>query len=291
MRAFLVARKVFEDFGRHDGPLLAAAIAYYTLLSIFPLILGLIALLGLIVSDPSTRTEFIAAVASLFPGAEPLIQSTVFQVVEGRGTAGAIATIGLIWSASGVFGGISRALDIIWHVPQSRNVVVNSLLGVGLVFGVGIIFVVSLLLSAGLRVVHDSSLPWLGIPLGSIPLLFGLIGFVVPFAITFGIFAGIYKFVPNARLTWQQVWPGALLASVLFELSKQLFAWYLATFANYNAVYGSIGAVIALVTWAYYVAIVLLLGAEVNATISPPGPGRGRIPLAEKISSPDVARR
>jgi membrane protein len=268
MKALSVARQVISEFGRVNGTILAAAIAYYTLLSIFPLILGLLAIVGMVISDPETQGKLIADVAGLFPGSEQLIQSTILEVVDGRQTAGIVATIVLIWSASGVFGGISQALDRIWKVPQSRNVVLNAVLAVGLVFAVALIFVASLVLSAGLRIAQNLNLPLLGISLGSVPFLFALIGFVVPFLLSFGIFAGIYGFVPNVHLTWQQVWPGALLASLLFEVSKQAFAWYLSSFANYNAVYGSIGAVIALATWAYYAAIVLLLGAQLNAVLS-----------------------
>ena len=73
--------------------------------------------------------------------------------------------------------------------------------------------------------------------------------------------------MPNVKLAWRCAWPGALLAAILFEASKQLFAFYLSRFAHLNAVYGSIGAVVAMVTWAYYVAIVLILGAEFNVAV------------------------
>lgn len=268
MRALTVARQVITEFGRVNGTILAAAIAYYTLLSIFPLILGLIALVGLIIGNPETQRRLVADVAGLFPGSDQLIQSTIRQVVQGRGTAGIVATLGLVWSASGVFSGISQALDRIWKVPESRNLALNTVLAIGLVFAVGLIFVASLVLSAGLRLAENLDLPLLGVSLGAVPFLFDLVGLVLPLLITFGIFAAIYRFIPNIRLTWPQVWPGALLASLLFEASKQAFAWYLSSFAHYNAVYGSIGAVIALLTWSYYAAIVLLLGAELNAVLS-----------------------
>src|SRR5439155_20436877 len=88
-----------------------------------------------------------------------------------------------------------------------------------------------------------------------------------PLLITFAIFLLLYRWVPNVTVAWTCAWPGALLAAVLFEASKQLFAFYLSSFAHLNAVYGSIGAVIALVTWAYYSAIVLLLGAEFDVAL------------------------
>jgi membrane protein len=268
LRVLRVVQSTIEAFGRDNGTTLAAAIAYYTLLSIFPLILGLLALLGAIVGGPVARDRFIVEVAALFPGAAPLITSTVTQVVIGRGAAGIVATVGLIWSASGVFGGISLALNQVWQVKQQRNFVVNAVLAVGLVIAVGLIFMVSLVLTAGLRLAETFNLPLLGGALGQTPFLFPLLGLLLPLLITLGVIAGIFRWIPHVHLTWRYVWPGALFAAVLVEIGKQAFALYLGSFANLNAVYGPIGAVIALVTWAYYMAIVLILGAELNAVLA-----------------------
>src|SRR5712692_6176441 len=174
MKIVLLIRDTIAAFGRHDGTILAAAIAYYTLLSVFPLVLGLVALLGLVISDPARRGDLVASIANLFPGANDLIQQTVSDVVRGRQAAGMVATAGLLWSASGVFGGISRALDRIWGVQEWRHVVLSALLAIGLVLAVGVIFVLSLALSAALRLAESANLPILGISLGSLPLLFPL---------------------------------------------------------------------------------------------------------------------
>src|SRR5262249_44532608 len=143
-KAVALARATFEAFGRNNGTILAAAIAYYTLLSIFPLILGLLALLGIFFSDPTVHAEFVAAVASIFPGSAPLIEQTVEQVVAGRGPAGVIATLGLIWGGSGVFGSISLAMDRIWQVEQMRNPILATVRAVALVPAVALVFVASL---------------------------------------------------------------------------------------------------------------------------------------------------
>ncbi len=123
-------------------------------------------------------------------------------------------------------------------------------------------------LSTGLRVAADLGLRVLGAEPSSLPYVVAILGVAFPLAITFIIFCLVYGLMPNRILVWSRIWPGALLASVLFEIGKQVFAWYLSTFAHYNAVYGSIGAVIALVTWSYYAAIVLLIGAQLNAVLS-----------------------
>ncbi|HLH73137.1 MAG TPA: YihY/virulence factor BrkB family protein, partial [Chloroflexota bacterium] len=241
MRALEIARETVAAFQRDRGTTYAAVIAYYTLLSVFPLILGMIAVLGIVFSDPSVRAQFISSVAGLFPGSASFIQQTVQQVMRGRETAGIIAVIGLIWSASGVFGAITQALDVIWAVPHGRGLIQSTALAVGMVLGVGIIFVASLLLSTALSVAVNYHLPLLDWSLTSIPLFFPLLSLALPWLVTFGIFVGLYWFVPNTPLTWPDAWPGAVLASALFEVSKQVFVWYLANFTHYTAVYGSIG--------------------------------------------------
>lgn len=269
MKVLSLAREVLFAFNRHNDSTLAAAIAYYTLLSIFPLLLGLLALGGVIVSDPDTRARLVDDVAAVFPvGSDELIRSTVQDVVKGRQTAGLVATVGLIWSAAGVFGAITQALDRIWHTPRLRNLPETIALSIALELAVGIIFVVSLLVSAGLELALSFRLPILGLSLSALPLLVPLLGVALPLLVTFGVFLLIYFVGPNLRLTADCVWPGAALASVLFEVSKQAFALYLSRFAHLNAVYGPIGAVIALTTWAYIAALILLVGAEINAALA-----------------------
>jgi membrane protein len=268
MKTISIIRETIASFGRDRGTLLAASIAYYTLLSIFPMILGLLAIAGVIFDDPATRERFVTGVASLFPGSESLIVSTIDDVVSGRGSAGLVATLGLLWSASGVFSTVAVALNTIWRVPSERNPIASAVLAVALVFGVGLIFGLSLLLSTALAIVANLRVPLLGVSLADVPLLIALFGLALPLLMTFAVFAFIYRFIPNRWLGWSVVWPGAVLASFLFEVGKQVFVWYLSSVAHLNAVYGSIGAVIAMVVWSYYAAIILLIGAEFNATLA-----------------------
>lgn len=267
MKAVSVVREMIRDFGQDNGPLLAASIAYYALLSIFPMTLGLLALAGLFFADPATRVRLVQGIASAFPGSEDVILGTINDVVTGRGPAGVVATLGLIWSASGVFSAISTSLNAIWRVPKQRNAIMSALLAICLVLAVGLVFVVSLILSTALTVAAKLNLPVLGVSLDQVPALFSLLSLALPLAITFAVFTLIYRIVPNRRLDWRDVWPGAVLASALLEVSKQVFVVYLAEYANLNAVYGSIGTVIALLIWSYYAAVVLLLGAELDAVL------------------------
>ncbi|HUX87444.1 MAG TPA: YihY/virulence factor BrkB family protein, partial [Chloroflexota bacterium] len=238
------------------------------LLSVFPLILGIVAIFGFVFNDPAVRAQFINSVAALFPDSANLVESTIEQIVRGRGAASVVAVVSLIWFGSGVFGAIAQALDVIWQVPRERGLIQSAVLGVVMVLGVGVVFLAVLVLSAALSVAASFQIPFLGWSLANIPFLFAFLSLILPWVVTFVIFAVVYKYVPNTSLSWKDAWPGAVLASVLIEVSQQLFVWYLRNFAAFNAVYGSIGTVIVFLTWADYAAIVLLIGAEFNATLA-----------------------
>ena len=268
MKVFALAKETVAKFSQDNGNILAAALAYYTLFSIFPLILGLVAIAGFAVPQNGARDHFIQAIASQFPGSDAFIETTVRQVIQGRGAAGIIATIGLIWSASGVFGALTLSLDRITGSRQPRGFVGSTLLALGLVFGVGALFIFSLVVSALLGIAFSTRLPVVGLSLSEIPALYPLVAFVVPMVVTFFALGFLYHFVPSEHMPWNDVWPGAIIAATAFEVAKQLFAIYLGTIANFNAVYGSIGAVIGLLTWAYYASIVVLIGAEFNVVLS-----------------------
>lgn len=277
MKVFSLARAVIDKYNRDNGNILAASLAYYTLFSIFPLVLGLVAIAGFLMPSNGARDHFIHAIAAQFPGSSSFIESTLRQIIEGRGTAGIVATLGLIWSASGVFGALTLSLDHIVGAHQARGFIGSTLLALGLVFGVGILFIASLAISTILGIAFATQLPVIGLSLKDIHLLYAVVGLALPLFITFMAFCFLYHFVPSIHLPWNNIWPGALLAAVAFEVAKQAFAFYLGTFTNFNAVYGSIGAVIILLTWAYYASIVILVGAEFNVVLlSPRPPGEHR---------------
>ncbi|HEX5415084.1 MAG TPA: YihY/virulence factor BrkB family protein [Chloroflexota bacterium] len=283
MKIVRIIRAVIDKYNRDNGNLLAASLAYYTLFSIFPLILGLVAIAGFLVPSNGARDNLIHAIAQQFPGSSSLIESTIQQIIEGRGAAGIVATLGLIWGASGVFSALTVSLDRIVGAWQPRGFVGSTLLALSLVFGVGLLFVASLVVSTILRIAFTTRLPVVGITLNDVPVLYAVVGLALPLLITFLAFAFLYHFVPSVHLEWNNIWPGALLAAVAFELAKQVFVLYLGSFAQFNAVYGSIGAVIILLTWAYYAAIVILVGAEFNVVLNPPKqpPGKQKFPTGK----------
>jgi membrane protein len=251
-------------FLQDDCATRASVIAYATLLSLFPMLLALLALVGQVIADPVMQARLIVGVANVFPGAGDLIQQTVTSVVQNRGAATAFATLTLLWSASGVFSAINRNLNAVWKVPKERGVVVSSVLAVFMVVVVALVFLVSLVLSTVLGLARQFTLPVAGLAPLSTPGVYPLLALALPALTTIGLFTLIYRFIPNTTVKWSFAVPGGIVAGLLFEIGKQLFAFYLSSLGHFDAVYGSIGAVIALLTWAYYSSGILLFGCEVS---------------------------
>jgi membrane protein len=251
------------DFIADDCPTRASVIAYATLLSLFPLLLLLLTVVGYLITDPYTKAHLVLDVASVFPGAGPLIQDTVDSVVKQHDSTTIFATLALFWAASGAFNAMNRNVNAIWRVPKERSFIKSSLLALFMVIVVAVVFLMSLGFSTLVQLITppttDGLLAQLTMP---------VLGIVMPAVITIVLFTLIYRFIPNLTVAWSFAVPGGITAGLLFEIGKQLFAFYLTSFARFDAVYGSIGAVIALLTWAYYSSNILLFGCEVSHTVA-----------------------
>jgi len=259
--------RVLKQMGRDDATHLAAGVAYYAMFSLFPLLLGLLAISGSVLASEGMEGEFVGFVTGKLPGSGELVADNVSQVIQFRGIFGAVAILGLLWSSSAVFGGISRAVNRAWGIRQDRPFYVGKVLHIGMALTVGVLFLLSTVATSVIEVFSNQTrdlsvlgqdiLPDLG--------LANLALRAVPWVITFLIFLLVYRFVPNTKTYWRHIWPGALTAAVLFEVAKSLFVWYLDNLAIYNQVYGSLTSVMMLLLWIYLSALILILGAEISS--------------------------
>jgi membrane protein len=246
----------------------ASVIAYYTLLSIFPLLLAVGAILGFVLTDAGTRAAWTTSIANAFPGSTDFIQSTVSEAVKNQASFSIIAVLGLIWSASGVFSAINRSINKAWESPCERGLVSSTLIAVGMVVILPILFVTSLGLQAALGLLDRifALAPVVGYALARSALSLG--GLIFPVLIVVAVFYALYQIVPTVPVQAKAALAGALFGGILFEAGQYVFAWYLANLARLATVYGSIAGVIAFVTWAYCSAVILLLGAELAREVS-----------------------
>lgn len=262
-KAVVLAKRTIQEFMDDNCMNLAASVAYYGFLSLFPLILFLIAVFGQMLQDPAFQERILSQAGTFLPGADEFVRETIEGVVEARGAIGALSVLTLLWSASGVFGATSQAINDAWQIKQGRPFIVQSLMNIGLAIGAGIFLLISLVMTGSFQFFAVIAAPLIRMfPFNA---FWVFVGIVVPFLSSLMIFLIIYKIFPNTKVTWKEALMGAGVAAVLFEILKSLFGWYAANLANYNAVYGSVGTVVVLLTWTYFSAAILLLGAELSS--------------------------
>jgi membrane protein len=253
-------------YSSHLGPQLSAALAYHVLLSLFPLLIFLVAILGLALNDEATRERVVDWLLELLPVTEDA-RDTVESAVEGISTpasaAGLLSLIPLIWAASGAMAAIRKGLDVVWEPEQRRPAGRAKLLDVLLVLLAGAF----VLVSVGLTIITQVALG--RADLGAFEAVVSAAGeltrLVLPFLLTFATFVLLYARVPWARPPFRTVWLGALVAALAFEVLNFGFAIYLSYFANYNLIYGSLAAVIAFLVFTYLAGAIFFLGADFAA--------------------------
>jgi membrane protein len=246
--------------GLHDLSNMAASISYFAFLSLFPLMLSLIAVFGLFLPSETVQRQIIDFFSQYLPGSVSVLQNNIPDIIRFRSIFGAAGIIGLFWSGTAVFSAVSRGINRAWDIKYEHPFYIRKPRELCLILGTGVLFLFSLGASVVLSFISDLNLP---VP----ALLANIITVVLAFTFSFVIFALLYKVAPLSWIGWRYVWPGALLAALLFEAAKTLFVFYLNHFNSYDKIYGPLASVIVLLVWIYYSAFILLLGAEFCALL------------------------
>jgi membrane protein len=266
-------KKVLDD----QMPNLAALLAWGTLSAILPLLLGLLALAGLVLRDQQRLDQVYNSISGVLPAAaaEP-ITSVLEGMRQSAASVGIIAIVLLLVNGSGFFTNMASVFNQAYHV-QGRNFVLERLIALGMLILTAAMLIMSTL-AAGLSSLV-SKVPGV-VPVG--PVLGQIVGWLVSIASVFILFLLIYRVLPNARQTWHSVVPGALMSSVLLIVLTQVFPLYVALFPP-NHAYAFFGVFLVLTFWLYLLGLVLVLGAELNAFLWEPTwePARTAEPAAE----------
>ncbi|MBI5649611.1 MAG: YihY/virulence factor BrkB family protein [Chloroflexi bacterium] len=240
---------------------LAASLAYYALLALFPFMLFILALASPFLESDAAIRAVAGFVVAYVPTGAAMIRTALQEVVKARGAVSLIAALGFIWSASGVFDLIQLGINRAFCVERHRSLVRQRVVSFAMIVIAGALFALSFLSTTAIRVgIHYRVLPRRDLAIDIVPVLFAT-------AIAFFVFAALYRFLPYGILVrWRDVWLGAFVAAGLWEIAKLGFAWYVTNFALLNLVYGSLGAMIALMIWGYVTAAIMLFGAQIVAT-------------------------
>ena len=262
-----LAQRTLAGFFGDRCPQLAAAISYHALFSLFPLAIVLTAVFGIVLRTTGIRADVVDTIAGslpLSPAGERDLRGVLRGATGGASALGLVGVLGLLVSASGLMAALRTALNAAFDVEEDRPFLKGKLVDVALVGAAGVAAIVSLGLTVAVRVAGGGRDAQLQVALGGGWAAWTL-GLLAPFVFAFAIVFGLYRLVPATAVRSRHAAPVALGIAALFVAGENLFALYVRHFASYNLVYGSLGAVIALMFFVYVSAWLMLLGAELTS--------------------------
>lgn len=260
----VLIKKAVQEFTTDNCPLLAAAVSYYLLLSIFPFLLGIISLSSFFIDKQALQEQIFQAFKYLIPVSQDFILSITNSVIYERGAIGIIAVILLFVGCIGFFNALRKSLNTAWEIHKSSSIIRSQLTNFAMILGAVLLLFISRFVTIALNISENILSKIVEQPLTNLVLLHLLV-VIIDIALAFLVFLILYKFVPERRIRWRDIWGGALTAAVCFEAITILFVLYLNTFNPYNLIYGSLGAIIALMIWTYLAALIFLFFAKISA--------------------------
>jgi len=256
-------KDTYKEWSEDEASRLAAALSYYTAVSIAPLLIIAIAVAGFFYGEQAARGQLVTQIQGLIgvEGAK-FIQDVIANAHKPAvGTiAGILSIATLLWGSTNVFDQLHTSLNAIWDVKAKPThgiwaTIKERFFSFTLVLGVGFLLLVSLLLSAILVVVAN----WFNHLLPGVAWLWEVLNFVISFGVITLLFGLIYKILPDAEVAWRDVWLGAAATALLFTIGKFLLGLYL---GNTGSSYGAAGSLVVFLLWVYYSAQILFFGAE-----------------------------
>ena len=260
-----LGREASRSWSEDYAPSMGAALSYYTLFSIAPLLLIVISIAGIVFGPDAARGEIYDQLNGLMgPEGAAAIEKLLQNVNRPRegAIAAAIGVVVLLLGATSVFGELQNDLDRIWRAPAQYksglwNMLRTRLLSFGMILGIAFLLMVSLVVSAALSAFSK----WWGPAFASWQLLAHSIDTAVSFGLMTLVFAMIYKVMPRVRIQWRDVWIGAAVTALLFAAGKLLIGLYLGR-SSVASGFGAAGSLVVVMVWVYYSAQIFLLGAE-----------------------------
>ncbi len=267
MKFVSIFKKTFSDFGEDKGPRLAAALSYYSIFALAPLVLIAIFIAGLFFSQSLATSTVQSTIAGIVGknAANTLLSMASNRAVGSGGIwATALGVVALLVGATGVFVALQQSLNQIWDVePKKQGIwaaVKDRLLSFVLIFFIGLLLVAAMLASTAIAFIGSffSNI----LPFGS-SLVWFVIEFVVTWAIIAVLFALIFKILPDVNIPWRVVWIGAIITAFLFNVGKLLIGLYLGH-TSIASTYGAAGGLVLILVFIYYSALIFFFGAELT---------------------------
>jgi membrane protein len=261
----LAAWRGVGELYNSEGLTHAASIAYYALLSMFPLMLLALAILGELTSDAADRDAVVRFVFRYFPRQFAFIsgQLDAFQTAPvAFGFWGIVATV---WAALGVFNAITSAVNHAWAVEKRRSFLKHRLVGFLMMVSAGLVLMLGIVIASMVRLA-ETRLGEAMVRSTWVDNFSGVFASYLATVLLIGCVALVFYFIPNTTVRFRDVWPGAILVGLLWRVALWLFSWYAADLATWNVIHGSIAAVVVFLLWIYVSAVILLYGVEMTAS-------------------------
>ncbi len=286
-RTLALTQSAVADFFAHRGALHAAAIAFFLVLSIFPLAIVGTSIAGFVASDQQARGDVVDFFLSNLPlaaqGGRRDLDQALRSVTDNAGTLGVIGLLGILISASAVIGAVRNSLNVVWEVETPRPPLVGKLFDLLLAAAAGLLVAASLAATL-LR----GALGEAGAVGEAVAAFLNATSVLVPILLAASLFTVVLRVIPAAHTPFRDIWPGIIVATAGYELTKEGFAAYVDHLGRYDVVYGSLGAVIVFMVFVYLASIAFLIGAEFAASwpkVRDRQPiGNGQQPVRDQIT-------
>lgn len=267
--SFDFARRIYDKAGADDIFFLAGAIAFNVLVAIVPLFLATLGMAGFILrqsqADPTGTLlhMVLRAVPSLSASQTDYLQKMLQGLLEQSTSFLSVGTLFLVWFATRLIGTLRTALRAVFDLAQDRGIIAGKIFDIQMVFATGALFTLNVGLTVAAEIVANLGMGVLGLQLSDPGSFQRVYVEGVAFISIWTMFLLIYRFLPARRTGWTVSIVAASFTSILFEVLKQLFSWYVIHLANYSSTYGNLATLVVLGIWIYYTAVVFILGGEV----------------------------
>lgn len=259
-------KKLFQKITDGDVTGLAAQLAYFFLLSLFPLLIFMVTLIPYL---PVAQEDILNVISDYAPGETmDMIQSTINEVMSNRNTGLlSFSIIATIWSASNGMNAIVKSLNDAYEVEETRSFIVTRLMSIVLTIAMIFVFVIALLLPVFGRQIGLFLFSQFGFS-DQFLTIWGAIRWAISPIILFIVFVGLYFIAPSKKIKCLSAVPGAVFAALGWVGASLAFSYYVSNFGNYSATYGSIGGIIVLMIWFYLTGIIIMIGGHINAIMN-----------------------
>ena len=259
--------RAINDFLGKNGPQLSAAISYYTVFSLFPLIVAIISGLSFLLGQESID-ELANRVAQQSPVSEETISEIITSAVNSRNIAGIVGILGLLWAGTAVFGSIRKGINATWGITRPRSFLKERLIDITFMVVAAVLMLISIFSTAILTYLMEILEFITRETYVDGALLWERLASALPPTLSFIVFFAIYWLLPNTNVKITEPLPGAIFATTGFEILKNVFVWFIGNSSIYSTIYGSVGSIVVLLVWVYVSSIILLFGSTITSRFS-----------------------